>query len=496
MVAAHPQLRTVSLAALALAAANLVSVALVREYPQVAPLWVGTGLTVGLLLVAPKRHWPHLTCLFVAVCATVRGLAGDSLQSIAGLVAAGVGEVLLVAGALAGDRGWIEGEHERTAAWLRFVAFGGVVGPALAAVIGALVLGMDRAAPFLATCLSLYIAHAMATCALVPLLLRYHGSRSAARKVGQPRLRVTMNDEIYRTIARDSGEMILVGDDMGHNEYVSPATSEILGIAASELRGLGWQRFMPHEDVELLMAAVARLRAGDREAVCMFRVRAHGGEIRWLETRCRRSRPAPGRNKSYVIWTARDVTAHKQRQQELEEEKRVLEAMAGTDALTGLPNRRRFDEIWQREWLRARREDSPISLLVVDVDYFKRFNDTYGHVAGDRCLAAIAAAAAAAMRRPADLCARLGGEEFVVVLPGTDGPGAWHVAEAIRRGVAELQIVHRHNDSGDGGFVTVSVGVATCERPFAEDGAALLEEADRRLYRAKAEGRNRVAVRP
>ena len=183
-----------------------------------------------------------------------------------------------------------------------------------------------------------------------------------------------------------------------------------------------------------VMEAIARLRGGAKETVCMFRLRADGGEERWMEARCRRSRPAGPAGRGFVVWVARDVTAHKRKEQALEAEKQRLEVMVGTDALTGLANRRRFDEVRTKEWRRACREETAISLLVVDVDHFKRYNDTYGHAEGDRCLAAVAGVIAASMRRPADFCARHGGEEFVVLLPRTDGDGARHVGEAIRAG--------------------------------------------------------------
>lgn len=312
------------------------------------------------------------------------------------------------------------------------------------------------------------------------------------REPPERRLRraITMNDEIYRTIAVDSGEMILVGDEDGRNEYASPATSELLGIPAAELRGLGWQRFIHAEDLPAVMEAIARLRGGAKETVCLFRLRADGGEERWMEARCRRSRPAGPTGRGFVVWVARDVTAHKRKEQALEAEKERLEVMVGTDALTGLANRRRFDEVRTKEWRRACREETAISLLVVDVDHFKRYNDTYGHAEGDRCLAAVAGVIAASMRRPADFCARHGGEEFVVLLPRTDGDGARHVGEAIRAGVAALAMPHRRSEAG---IVTVSVGVAACARPHEAASDGLFEAADRQMYRAKAAGRDRVA---
>jgi diguanylate cyclase (GGDEF)-like protein len=170
-----------------------------------------------------------------------------------------------------------------------------------------------------------------------------------------------------------------------------------------------------------------------------------------------------------------------------------LESLATTDALTGVPNRRSFDIALNREWRRAQREDTPLGLILLDVDYFKAFNDRYGHPAGDVCLARLAAAITSAIRRPADVVARYGGEEFVVVLPSTELAGAAHVAECIRRAVAALNIQHADNPLG---IVTVSVG-ATATYPHAGGfQQALLGTADSALYAAKHAGRNQVVAIP
>lgn len=174
-----------------------------------------------------------------------------------------------------------------------------------------------------------------------------------------------------------------------------------------------------------------------------------------------------------------------------------LELAANTDGLTGLSNRRRFDEALQTEWRRSARERTPLSLLLLDVDRFKAFNDRYGHQAGDDCLRAVAAAVGACARRPGDLAARYGGEELAMVLPGTDEEGAAHLAELVRSAVEALGL--QHEDNGEcGGVVTVSVGCATLSpQPISSPDTAsrtLLKEADRMLYEAKRGGRNRVAA--
>jgi diguanylate cyclase (GGDEF)-like protein len=171
-----------------------------------------------------------------------------------------------------------------------------------------------------------------------------------------------------------------------------------------------------------------------------------------------------------------------------------LRDLADSDALTGLANRRRFDETLAFEHERARRSGLAFSLIMVDVDYFKKFNDRYGHVAGDDCLRRVAGAIATGPRRPTDLAARYGGEEFAVILPDTDLEGACAVAEKIRMAVKALNIAHIDSPCGP---VTISLGVHTCHPAAEVDAAPLgcIEAADHLLYQAKMDGRNRMAIR-
>jgi diguanylate cyclase (GGDEF)-like protein len=168
----------------------------------------------------------------------------------------------------------------------------------------------------------------------------------------------------------------------------------------------------------------------------------------------------------------------------------LLESLAMLDGLTSIPNRRRFDEALEAEWKRARRNGLPLALIMADVDYFKNFNDHYGHGAGDTCLKKVAAALVEAADRPADLVARYGGEEFVALLPETDLRGAKLFAERFRSGVESLQIPHQYSAASP--WVTISIGCAF-EFPARDEGAeGLLEAADRNLYVAKEAGRNRI----
>ena len=170
----------------------------------------------------------------------------------------------------------------------------------------------------------------------------------------------------------------------------------------------------------------------------------------------------------------------------------MLERLSVLDGLTGIANRRRFDEAFDHEWLRARRLGTTLSLIIIDVDYFKRYNDNYGHAAGDECLRQVARVLANGARRPGDLVARYGGEEFVVIMPETDAAGAIVIAETLRRGVHAIALPHAF--SAAAGVVTVSIGGATIVPARYEHGPEeLIKLADARLYEAKNAGRNRVA---
>ena len=187
---------------------------------------------------------------------------------------------------------------------------------------------------------------------------------------------------------------------------------------------------------------------------------------------------------------------------ELQNAQIALQSLADTDQLTGIANRRHFDRKFKVEWRRAMREQTPISLILIDVDYFKKYNDTYGHQAGDRCLQQIAMALSSVSHRPADLASRYGGEEFSVLLPVTTQENAMMLAERLRKKVEALKIEH---SSSDIGFVTISVGVSCCQPIWDFTGntpdeeqkvtfpAMLLTAADNALYVAKEAGRNQVS---
>jgi diguanylate cyclase (GGDEF)-like protein len=187
-----------------------------------------------------------------------------------------------------------------------------------------------------------------------------------------------------------------------------------------------------------------------------------------------------------------DVSMAVARERQLREQALELESKSYSDGLTGIANRRRFDTHVEDEFRRAKRTDTPLSLVMIDVDCFKAYNDNYGHPKGDQCLVQIAEALTRTLERPCDLLARYGGEEFMAVLPDTDAQGALNVAEAMLAEVETLAIEHRFSDIAK--YVTISLGVITKTPTIDTAVAHIIGAADRALYRAKNQGRNRIVV--
>ncbi len=172
-------------------------------------------------------------------------------------------------------------------------------------------------------------------------------------------------------------------------------------------------------------------------------------------------------------------------------DKKRVEHLSRTDSLTGLSNRRHFDEAIEREILRCRRERTPLSLIMLDVDFFKQYNDAYGHLEGDHCLQKVAAVIRLCAKRPADLTARFGGEEFVVLLPGSDLQGANSVALQIQQKIRSVQLEHKASSVAP--FITLSMGVASFDAETLTSADQLIEQADLRMYNAKSNGRNQIS---
>ncbi|WP_193178672.1 GGDEF domain-containing protein [Oricola nitratireducens] len=289
----------------------------------------------------------------------------------------------------------------------------------------------------------------------------------------------------FKALTEHSGDLIVqVGQDF-KLRYVSPSAKAILGWTPEE---------MLHQQVNLLNsddrprieASMLRLVAGAPREQISFRVKRKDGDWAWMEGSASIIRDAESSGDMVVVM--RDISERKRMEEELGE-------LAFRDKLTGIANRRKFDEVLENEWQRCLRSQGHMSLLLLDIDHFKGVNDRYGHQVGDDCLRSVAQTVQSLISRPADLVARYGGEEIGVVLPDTDQEGALQIAETLRQSVQALRIPNQDNHEGSG-VVTVSIGVATA---FSRVGGriampeGLLMAVDHALYQAKHEGRNRVA---
>ena len=316
-------------------------------------------------------------------------------------------------------------------------------------------------------------------------------------------MKTEINTELLRQAVAASNDGLVIADARLPEMplvYVNPAFERLTGYRAEEVLGKNC-RFLQRDDTNQdgLDGVRAALKRGTS---CMVTLRNYrkNGSMFWNDLSLAPILERAGQVKHFV-GTLSDVTARVlteqqliEKQHRLEKTKRMLQGLALKDALTGLYNRRYFSEQVEREWNRARREQLPLSLFMIDIDHFKRFNDTFGHLCGDRCICAVADAVQRCFARGSDLVARYGGEEFVVLATGVERRDARERAELLRRAISGLVIEGTGRSATR--TITVSVGVATVvpdDRILPED---LLAAADRSLYQAKRQGRDRVIQAP
>jgi diguanylate cyclase (GGDEF)-like protein/PAS domain S-box-containing protein len=304
-------------------------------------------------------------------------------------------------------------------------------------------------------------------------------------------IELTASETLFRLLAEASNDVIVLTNLSGKRRYISPAVITVLGWQPEELTGHTYHQIVHPEDIVAVEAMMERCREGGPAETLIYRCRKKDASYAWMEASMRLYHDDSTNEPIGFVNVVRDVSNRKAAEDELTDAFRLVENLAMVDGLTGIANRRQFDETMDREWRRAMRDGSLLSLLMIDVDHFKLYNDIYGHVLGDACLRQIAVAAQGVIHRSSDLFARYGGEEFAVVLPNTDRNGAQLVAEQIRRAVEMCGLPHSGNPHG---VVTVSIGCATQTLDHDSEVTSLVEAADQAMYQAKSAGRNRVEV--
>jgi diguanylate cyclase (GGDEF)-like protein/PAS domain S-box-containing protein len=296
---------------------------------------------------------------------------------------------------------------------------------------------------------------------------------------------------LHALVSENSRDAIILADLSGHRRYGSASAESLDGWKPEKLMTEEGLEMVHPEDRARVRAIVHALNSGREGAMIECRIRKRSGEYIWVEASLLVVRDLETGNPSRILNIVRDISERKEAEQKLQQAYNAVEALAVTDELTGLANRRRFDQCLTTEWHRSMRDNEPLSLLMLDVDKFKLYNDTYGHQRGDSCLKQIAESCMDVVSRPGDLVARFGGEEFVVILPNTENEGSTHVANDICEALRSRRLPHKGNLAG---IVTISAGCATLIPRFGQRSTDLIEMADQALYKAKHNGRNRVCT--
>ncbi|WP_162601162.1 diguanylate cyclase domain-containing protein [Occallatibacter savannae] len=301
------------------------------------------------------------------------------------------------------------------------------------------------------------------------------------------RLRETAS--LHELVAENSRDVIIFADFEGNRSYVSAAAERLGGWSREELLGHKSLELVHPDDRGRIRSVIERLRLGGSGELAEYRIRNVKGGYLWVEGNLRSVHDPSTGVSIGILNMLRDISHRKEAERKLQDAYATLEALAATDPLTHLANRRAFDQCLANEWRRCLRERLPLSVLLIDADWFKSYNDAYGHPRGDRCLKHIADSALEAVSRSSDLVARIGGEEFGVILPNTQSEGARQVGEKIRAALRGRRVSHSANPSG---CVTISLGSATMVPTMGDHASTLIQRADEALYRAKHAGRDRV----
>lgn len=309
-------------------------------------------------------------------------------------------------------------------------------------------------------------------------------------------IQLERNEQLYRHIAENSTDFISLHTLDGKYTYVSPNYYRLLGYYSNEMVGRSQYDFMHDEDVEKIkfLNDSSNTDTIDEIKTLTYRFRCKDEKYIWIESKYKKVL-SMDKVSDEIICISRDVTKNKQKLLELEEEKKLLKKTIYTDPLTGVFNRRYFSHQLKKVYQEYIQHNNVFSLVVIDVDYFKKYNDTYGHRSGDKCLIKVADTLARGVRKNDRVC-RIGGEEFCIILPNTNKDEAVSLAKRLCREVEALKILHIESDVSN--YVTVSIGVTTANissDPVNVNQEKLFVLADKALYKSKKGGRNRVSFR-
>ncbi len=270
--------------------------------------------------------------------------------------------------------------------------------------------------------------------------------------------------------------------------YIGPQIEKLLGWSRDSWKTANdWAERMHPEDREWVVNyCVSQSQSGiDHEAD--YRALKADGEYVWIRDVVHVVRREDGTVDSLIGFMF-DISERKQTEEKLANLQKELEVLSFKDGLTGVSNRRMFDSIMEVEWTNAIRNKQPLSVILIDIDYFKQYNDFYGHIQGDDCLKRVAKVLGSAATRSRDFFGRFGGEEFVLVMPETDANAAKKIAERCRKLIFKEQI--EHQQSGSSHVLTISLGVGTVTPTHQDDAKNFISDVDKRLYQAKQKGRN------
>ncbi|WP_263359436.1 sensor domain-containing diguanylate cyclase [Acidicapsa ligni] len=439
-------------------------------------LWPANGILLAVLLKLPRRNWASYLLGGVVASVLIHRIYGFPLERSLIFAAANTVEVALAAALLARD-GWRQPDLTKLRTLGRFVLIGVVLAPLSSALV-VLLLRMLQGDPtgFLGV-VNWFVGDAIGIAIMTPLVLAIQPEELTSLLAPGKR---------YETIAilfALTGLSVAIFAQYGLPIVFILFPLQVLAIFRLGSSGAAIGLF-------LMAVPAAYLTAHGRGPFPIARTASAGHVGPLLHSifllQCFLCVSL------VVLYSVSAALAERDRlEQELTQAYQEADTFAGIDHITGIANRRTFDKQLAREWRRAIREHGYLSLLMIDVDQFKLYNDHYGHVAGDACLRTIGMILAKAPLRGADLAARYGGEEFAVILPRAGAEGAVIIADLIRMAVADANLAHFARQPG---IVTISVGVATIRPDNSSDETLLIKAADDALYRAKHEGRNMVRV--